>query len=39
VDDLGYTVAGGSPVQAGKLIGDEIAKWKKIISAANININ
>ena len=39
VDDLGYTVAGGSPAQAGKLIGDEIAKWKKIISAANININ
>ena len=39
VDDLGYTVAGGSPAQAGKLISDEIAKWKKIISAANININ
>jgi len=39
VDDLGYTVAGGSPVQARKLISDEIAKWKKIISAANININ
>lgn len=39
VDDLGYTVAGGSPPQAAKLIADEIAKWKKIISAANININ
>ena len=32
-------VAGGSPVQARKLISDEIAKWKKIISTANININ
>jgi tripartite-type tricarboxylate transporter receptor subunit TctC len=39
VADLGYTVAGGSADQATKLIADEIAKWKKIITAAKININ
>ena len=34
-----YTVAGGTAAQAGQLIANEIAKWKKIITAANININ
>lgn len=39
VAELGYTVAGGTADQSGKLIASEIAKWKKIITAAKININ
>jgi hypothetical protein len=34
--DLSGTPLPGSPVQFGKLIADETAKWRKVIRAANI---
>jgi tripartite-type tricarboxylate transporter receptor subunit TctC len=34
--ELGGTVLGGSPVDFGKLVADEIKKWAKVIRLANI---
>ena len=33
---MGYTVLGGSPAEYGKLIAEEVEKWRKVIRAANI---
>jgi hypothetical protein len=33
--ELGGTVLPGSPAEFGKLIGDEIEKWSRVISAVN----
>jgi tripartite-type tricarboxylate transporter receptor subunit TctC len=34
--DLGGMLLGGSPAEFGKLLGDETAKWAKVVRAANI---
>jgi len=34
--DLGYTALGGSPVEYGKLIIEEVEKWGKVVKFANI---
>lgn len=36
---LGLRPVGGTPEQMGKVIHDEIAKWKPIVKAANIKLN
>jgi len=38
VAGLGYVPAGGTPEDLARLDVDEIAKWRKVIKAANISI-
>lgn len=35
-ENLGIESVGSSPEEAGKFLGDEIVKWAKVISAANV---
>ncbi|MFY9687329.1 MAG: tripartite tricarboxylate transporter substrate-binding protein, partial [Pseudolabrys sp.] len=37
--DLGGTPIPGSPAEFGKLVGDETAKWEKVVHAAKLSIN
>lgn len=35
---VGIETAGGTPEEAGKFLGGEIAKWAKVIRGANVEI-